>query len=150
VRAAATEVRYAAFWPRLANYVIDVLITEVPLSILRVPLASTPVGAPLVAGIIIAAVVAVYETWTIAASGQTVGMRVMKLRVVREEGGGLLPLGRAAARSVPFWIFHLFFFLLPIFIVVRLLADIAFLWSAWDPRGQGLHDKLGRALVIRE
>jgi uncharacterized RDD family membrane protein YckC len=30
-----------------------------------------------------------------------------------------------------------------------LLTFLALLWVAWDPRKQGLHDKLGGALVVR-
>lgn len=144
----AVTTQYATFWQRFLNYIIDILIIEVPLSIIRVPLASTFIGKAVVAGIIIAAITAVYEIGTVATWGQTLGMRVMKIRVVREEDRGPLPLERVAARSVAFWIFHLFFFSIPIFAVVRLLCDIAFLSMLWDDRKQGWHDKLGRALVV--
>ena len=88
--------------------------------------------------------------------GSTVGQRAIGARVVRvEDPAHRLPLERAAVRAIVFWGPGLITALLYIGqvsglgILVDLVVFLAVLWVAWDPRKQGLHDKLGRALVVR-
>jgi hypothetical protein len=72
------------------------------------------------------------------------------VRVVRvEDATANLPLGRALARAVIWWGAGLLSFVTGVGTVFELLVLLALLWVAWDPRKQGLHDKLGRALVVR-
>jgi uncharacterized RDD family membrane protein YckC len=72
--------------------------------------------------------------WTLA--GQTVGMALFGLRVVRAADGKRLGPGRAVGR----------FFALLLSFAVFLIGVI---WVAADRRKQGWHDKLARTVVVR-
>ncbi|MFF2505260.1 RDD family protein [Streptomyces sp. NPDC058067] len=66
---------------------------------------------------------------TVGTVGFTPGKRVMGLRVVAENGGGRLGLGRVLVRT--------------------LLLCVAVPALIWDRDGRGLHDRLSRAVQIR-
>lgn len=72
-------------------------------------------------------------------AGQTVGKRVMRLKVV--DAGSGAPMAAAAARKR--WIIHL------LFGFVGPLAYLDGLWQLWDPQKQTLHDKVARTVVVR-
>lgn len=84
----------------------------------------------------------VYELVFIALLGQTVGDMATGIKVVGQSGLGLPGFTRSLARigtillasSVP--------------LVGPYLAMLCYLWIFWDPRRQGLHDKVARTLVI--
>ena len=72
-------------------------------------------------------------------AGQTVGKRVMKLKVVDAESGAAMAAPAARKR----WIIHLLFgFLGP-------LTYLDGLWQLWDPQKQTLHDKVARTVVVK-
>jgi len=66
--------------------------------------------------------------------GQTMGMTVVGLKVVRMDGSGL-SVGRALLRYIGY-------------IINAILFSIGFLWTAFDPKRQGWHDKLAGTLVV--
>ncbi|RVU26270.1 RDD family protein [Streptomyces antnestii] len=66
---------------------------------------------------------------TVGTVGFTPGKRVMGLRVVAENGGGRLGLGRVLVRT--------------------LLLCVAVPALIWDRDGRGLHDRLSRAVQVR-
>ena len=70
--------------------------------------------------------------WT--ASGQTMGMTVVGLRVVGTDGERL-STGKALLRYLGY-------------IISAILFSIGFLWAAFDPKRQGWHDKLAGTLVV--
>jgi len=72
-------------------------------------------------------------------AGQTVGKRVMRLKVV--DAGSGASMAAAAARKR--WIIHL------LFGFVGPLAYLDGLWQLWDPQKQTLHDKVARTVVVR-
>jgi uncharacterized RDD family membrane protein YckC len=73
--------------------------------------------------------------WSYLGGGRTLGMRLLGLRVIREDGGPLGFIG-ALVRWVGLWISFAVCF-------------IGVLWVAGDSRKQGWHDKLAHTLVIR-
>lgn len=99
---------------------------------LAAALADIPRYALTLAGMIIAA-----QTlfWTFLAA--TPGMSLVGSRVVRDRDGRPLSLLRSAVRALGLWL------------GVACLG-IGVLWALRDPRGQGLHDKLVGAVVVRE
>ena len=68
--------------------------------------------------------------------GQTLGMRILGVRVVRSNGK---PLGYREAT-----LRHLVGYPLAI-----LSLGLGFLWALWDARQQGWHDKLADTVVVR-
>ncbi len=92
----------------------------------------------------------IYVVGLIAWRGQTVGEQAMGLRVIRladRQHPGLTP---ALAR----WL------VLALVLLVTLIAPrysgwaslwtlLVYLWAAWDPQRQGLHDKFAGVIVVR-
>lgn len=68
-------------------------------------------------------------------TGQTAGMRILGIYIVRESGKPFT-IKHAAVR-------HLLGY--PLSMAVFFLG---FLWMLWDPRQQGWHDKLARTIVV--
>lgn len=68
-------------------------------------------------------------------SGQTVGKKVLDIRVVRSIDGGPLGWGTALLR-------HLASFL------SALPCGLGYLWMLWDPEKQTWHDKLSSTVVV--
>ena len=65
-------------------------------------------------------------------SGQTLGKRVLGLRVMRADGTRLR-FGNAVRRQIGYWISAIFF--------------VGFLWILFDNKRQGFHDKLAGTIV---
>ena len=63
-------------------------------------------------------------------SGQTPGMSIMKIKVVRDADGGPVTAGAAILRLIGFWISHLVFY-------------IGFIWIFVDKRRRGWMDLIG-------
>jgi uncharacterized RDD family membrane protein YckC len=79
--------------------------------------------------------------------GQTVGMRAVGVRVVRNGSEGVLGYGLAFGRALVEQVFRLLSFTI-IFLVVVWLLDM--LWPLWDkPRRQTLHDKVVHTVVLQ-
>ena len=76
-----------------------------------------------------------YFGWLWSTSGQSLGMRVANIRVVRRDGSSL-SLVRAGLRgTVGYWISGLVF-------------GLGFIWAAFDGRKEGWHDKLFDTSVL--
>ncbi|HAW11784.1 MAG: RDD family protein [Candidatus Dormibacteria bacterium] len=120
-----------------------------------------PLANLLIVGAVGVIVYALYFGLLVSLWGRTVGQLAVGARVVRKEDlTKKLPLGRALARAVVFWVTPIFstcawlsgFGLFSVSLIAdaaSLLVLFALLWVAWDPQKQGLHDKVGRALVVR-
>jgi uncharacterized RDD family membrane protein YckC len=72
--------------------------------------------------------------WT--STGQTPGKKMMKLKVVKADGGTILTPGEAIVRY------------LCQFISAIALA-LGYLWVIWDPKHEAWHDKLAGTKVIK-
>jgi uncharacterized RDD family membrane protein YckC len=81
-----------------------------------------------------------YYTFLHSSRGQTVGKMILKLKVVDEATGSLIPIGRALIR----W-------LIPIplgFVTCGIVFLLDGLWPLWDVKRQALHDKIAKTLVV--
>lgn len=168
----APGLAYAGFGPRLLGYLIDSLLLLVAEAAVTIPLVIVPLvrfyrDHPVVRGqslpplptdlttrftvlsVLGAAASALYFGGLVAWRGRTLGQQAVGATVVRAEDGGKLPAGRAFLRAIVFWGPGLLNALPLLGSVAGLIAFIAMLAVAWDPRKQGWHDKLGKDLVVR-
>ncbi len=166
---------YASFWRRVSGYLIDIVVVAVPSIVAFVIIFGSAIssystqvqnaqneGLPLPklvlssSGELTFAIYAcifsaLYFGVLVAVWGSTVGQRAVGLRVVpMEDPTKRLPIERALLRAIPFWAANLLAFVPGVSDIVELLVLLALLWVAWDPRKQGLHDKLGRAFVLKD
>lgn len=140
----------AGFLPRFLAFLIDNIALSIIawlLSLLLVPLvgvtdqpnpglfALLAGTAGMVIGFILLFLQFLYFGWLWSTSGQSLGMRVTNIRVVRRNGGSL-SLVRAGLRgTVGYWISGLVF-------------GLGFIWVAFDSRKEGWHDKLFDTSVL--
>lgn len=82
----------------------------------------------------------VYEVLFIALTGQTIGKRLLGIRVVDATAGALPDLGQAGRRALPNVVG-----LVP---VVGSLAPLLYLRALWHPRRQGYHDAFASTIVV--
>jgi uncharacterized RDD family membrane protein YckC len=134
----------AGFWIRTLAYLFDAFVLSFiggafPYLVIYSTMSSDvpPGGAGGSAGGASLAISLVYFVlfWSHIGGGRTLGMRLLGLRVVREDGR---PLGLVDAfvRWIGLWISFAACF-------------IGVLWVAGDVRKQGWHDKLAHTLVVR-
>jgi uncharacterized RDD family membrane protein YckC len=76
-----------------------------------------------------------YYVYLHAMYGQTFGKMAMKIKVVNEDGTPL-DYRKAFLRWLGYFLCDLTFY-------------IGYLWAAFDPRKQGLHDKVCKTVVVR-
>jgi uncharacterized RDD family membrane protein YckC len=77
-----------------------------------------------------------YYVFLHGAYGQTFGKMVLRIQV-RNEDGTPLDYRKAFLRWLGYFL-------------CDLTLDLGYLWAAFDPRKQGLHDKLCKTIVIHE
>jgi uncharacterized RDD family membrane protein YckC len=170
----APGLEYASFWRRFGGYILDGIIIAVPTVIVFFIIFGSTIstyanqvtyanqyGLPtpsyvlssggVVTFSLIGCILAVlYFGVLVAGWGSTLGQRAVGVRVVCvEDPASHLPLGRALARSIVWWAPGLLAFVSGVGTIADLVVFLCLLWVAWDPKKQGLHDKLGRALVVR-
>lgn len=85
----------------------------------------------ILSGIILSAI---YYIASWARTGQTVGKTVLGVQVITSHGERL-PWGRSIVRYIGY-------------VISGLLLSLGFLWIVFDPKRQGLHDKLAGTYVI--
>ena len=68
-------------------------------------------------------------------SGQTIGKKVMNIRIVDADNGGPIGYGRAFVR----WNGK---------IISAIPCGLGFLWMLWDPNKQTWHDKMSNSVVV--
>lgn len=116
----------ADFWTRFAGALLDGLILTIPSVLMYFVI-------PFLGGI---AVDFLYHWLAVAYwDGQTIGKRVVGVRVVRPDGRPV-DAGTAAARAA-------------MRIVSGLAFAIGFLWAAWDPERRTWHDMVADTRVFR-
>lgn len=77
-----------------------------------------------------------YYVYLHGAYGQTFGKMALQIRVLREDGS---PIGYG--KSFLRWLGYF---------VCDVTLNLGYVWAAFDPRKQGLHDKLCRTIVVKE
>jgi uncharacterized RDD family membrane protein YckC len=121
----------ATFGQRLGAYLIDVVLTNIVVYILT-SFISGGTASLVMSFLITLGYFSVFEG---SGSGQTVGKRLLGIRVVDFETGLPIPYGRAFARNIGRLISGLVFLL-------------GYLWMLWDRDRQTWHDKIASTTVV--
>ena len=77
----------------------------------------------------------VYFPYYWARSGQTPGMKMMSIRVVRDRDGGPVTGGQAILRLIGYWVSGFVFYL-------------GYIWIFIDKRKRGWHDLIAGTVVV--
>jgi uncharacterized RDD family membrane protein YckC len=147
----APGIRYASHGGRLLAYIIDVVILGAVLTALFMVLALSArgdmqpdgefgaggAGAFLLFMLLAIVISIAYFPFFWARSGATPGMRMFRLRVVRDRDGGPISGGQAIMRLIGYWI-------------NQIALYIGFAWILVDQRRRGWHDLIAGTVVIEE
>ncbi len=124
----------AGFWIRVGAYLIDVVIVLVVGSILNSILGVDPIAGANGLGQLISIVYFVVF-WSSTGGGQTLGMRILNLKVIKTDGSELT-LVQAVIRYVGL-------------IISAIPFGIGLIWVAFDADKQGWHDKIAGTYVVK-
>ncbi|MCX5390964.1 RDD family protein [Streptomyces sp. NBC_00094] len=144
---------------RILARLIDWLIIAVPLAIIGIPfdiytratedgndfgdtVNSLNGGSQLVFQLITIVAYVAYDTVMTAKNGQTLGKKLMKLRVAMLNDGSTPPMSQSLLRAVVLWLPALICCacLWPLLLLILILVD--------KPYKQGLHDKAAKTVVV--
>jgi uncharacterized RDD family membrane protein YckC len=157
----------AHFWWRVLSFTIDSLILGVVISL---PLRSSHQSFYVI--VVLQAVAAfLYGALFIGyGNGQTLGMRMVRIRCVRADDRGRVEPSRAFRRAFCYAVlllvgtlYHFHIIQNPdhqqsiengkqgfLLLALALPHYLDLLWVAWDKKNQTLHDKFARTIVLRE
>jgi uncharacterized RDD family membrane protein YckC len=119
----------AGFGERLVAAIIDGVLVGVVNGILFGVLKSAGYGL----GTLIGLAYTIYLEGS--PSGQTVGKKVMNIRIVDADNGGPIGYGRAFLRYIGK-------------IISAIPCGLGYLWMLWDPNKQTWHDKIASTVVV--
>ena len=125
----APGLAFGGFWLRVGAYIIDVILLGIVGAILSLVLGA---AGPWVGGTIFS----VYFIALWGTTGQTIGMMLLGLNVVRDADGGKITWGKAVLRFVGLF-------------VAFACVYIGVIWVAFDSRKRGWHDIIGGTVVVR-
>ena len=149
------DVAPASFWARVGAFVLDLVITFVPVFALVIALAAAGAGptAAVVAGPLWTGVFLVYASVTEGTVRQaTLGKRFFGIAVTRVNGRRVFParaFGRASVKMLPFAIAGVLQQVPPLGYVAFPLPYLALALAAVTPRRQALHDLVAGTRVVR-
>jgi serine/threonine-protein kinase len=135
---------YASYGKRVGAFVIDVVLCYMLIMMLALLGGALLAGGSLSGGgfFLLAALAAswLYFLWPTASSGQTLGKKMLKIKVV-DASGDAPGWGKSFMRYVVgFGLENLL-----MYIMIGLLG---WLWPLWDANKQAWHDKIGGTFVI--
>ncbi len=126
--------------PRLVGYIVDTLIVIAAVFAIVVVFGLLATIVPILGGIGLAVgilgVPLAYFPYFWAKSGQTPGMKMMNIKVVRDVDGGPITMGQAILRLLGYWVSSLVFYL-------------GFIWIFIDKRQRGWFDLIAGTVVIK-
>ena len=134
----APGIQFASPGARLVGYIVDLAIQFVVVIVLGIIAIILGVIIPLLAFIPALLIILVsigYFPYFWVEGGQTPGMSIMKIKVVRDEDGGPITWGPAILRWIGFWVSTFVFY-------------IGFIWIFVDKRRRGWMDLLAGTVVI--
>jgi uncharacterized RDD family membrane protein YckC len=151
------QTTYAGFWIRLAARLIDGVILGIPFALLFGVIAvaagvfagntnstnqnTSGAAAAVFGGFFILlylcflVITLGYWIYFWGTSGATLGMRLLRLRVIDANTGATIGYARAVVRLL-------------MTVVNSWACYIGWIWVAFDPRKQGWHDKVANSVVI--
>jgi uncharacterized RDD family membrane protein YckC len=125
--------KVVGFRRRLLAYLIDTLILSLISGSLMFSVSfNNQMGFAWLPGFLIVA--AYYIFFWAKQDGQTLGNRLLAIRVIRENGQGL-DWGAAVIRYIGYQL-------------SGIACGLGFLWIIWDKNKQGWHDKIAKTLVV--
>ena len=133
--AVSTTTNKGGFWVRTFAYLIDAIGIGIVSGIIGSIISSDPTGTTSNGVSFLLGLAYFCYFWSSNGGGQTLGMRVLDLKVVRTDGSALT-LTQALIRYVG------------LFVSFICLA-IGVIWVAFDADKQGWHDKIAGTYVIR-
>ena len=117
---------YASFWRRFAGSFIDGLIIGVlPGMVFRTGNAN---GISFLIGL-------GYSVWMLGTYGQTVGMMILKIKILKENGS-----------KVSYQDAILRYFAA---ILSAIVLFLGYLWMIWDSKKQTWHDHIAKTVVVK-
>jgi uncharacterized RDD family membrane protein YckC len=140
---------FGGFGERLIAYIIDIVVTGLVILVIVV------IGGLIVAGgaasdidiltgagivVLVLALIIIplaYFPYFWARDGQTPGMRMLDLRVVRDADGGPISGGQAVLRLIGYWVSGAVFYL-------------GYIWIFVDKRRRGWHDLIAGTVVVKK
>jgi uncharacterized RDD family membrane protein YckC len=137
-RGPAPGIEYASHGARLVAYIVDVLIQgALAIALVLVSLIATAIFPPLfIVGLLAwLAITIAYFPYFWARTGQTPGMKMMGIKVVRDADGGPITTGQAILRLIGYWVSGFVFYL-------------GYIWIFIDKRRRGWHDLIAGTIVI--
>jgi len=121
---------------RFVAYIIDSVVLGVPFAVLGGVAGGSGSSGALAAIEVLAIIASIaYFVYFWSTSGQTLGQKMVKVRVVGADSGETITAGRAGIRYVGM-------------LISVWLIFLGLIWVAIDPRKQGWHDKMANTLVI--
>ncbi|OGO59327.1 MAG: hypothetical protein A2V85_09105 [Chloroflexi bacterium RBG_16_72_14] len=147
----APGVRFAGPGARLLAYIVDTILLSAVFILIFFLFTALAIGTASADGdvsggavggflllILIAIVVSIaYFPWFWWKGGQTPGMKVFHIRVVRDADGGPISGGAALLRLLGYWVNSAVFY-------------IGFIWIFVDKRRRGWHDLIAGTVVIEQ
>jgi uncharacterized RDD family membrane protein YckC len=133
--AAAVTGAKAGFWIRVVAFIIDSILIAVVNAIIAAILSSSTTGRSGIQTLLGIIYFAYFWSSSSPWPGQTVGDKLLNLRVIRTDGSDLT-LVQAFIRYVGLFISFIVIF-------------IGVIWVAFDPNKQGWHDKIAGTYVIK-
>jgi uncharacterized RDD family membrane protein YckC len=130
---------YGGAGERLIAYLVDGLIVGAVNVVLVIVMLALLITAPVLIVLPVAAIISVslaYFPYFWQVHGQTPGMRMFQLYVVRDRDGGPITAGQAILRLVGYWVDGLVFYL-------------GFIWILIDSRKRGWHDLIAGTVVVK-
>jgi uncharacterized RDD family membrane protein YckC len=136
----APGIQFASPGARLVGYIVDIVIQFLAflvVAVLSIVLTAIVPPFAIVGFLAIVAISVGYFPYFWVQSGQTPGMSIMRIKVVRDADGGPIAWGPAILRWIGFWVSTVVFY-------------IGFIWIFVDRRRRGWMDLLAGTVVIAE
>ncbi len=133
--AVAVTTNKAGFWVRTLAYLMDAIGIGIVSGIIGAMLAGGATGTTANGLSFLFGLAYFCYFWSAQGGGQTLGMRVLKLKVIRTDGSALT-LTQALIRYVGLFVSFICLF-------------IGVIWVAFDADKQGWHDKIAGTYVLR-
>lgn len=130
----AVTAEKAGFWTRVLAFIIDAVLLGIVGQILSIAIAEGDFTRTQGLQTLVGLAYYLYF-WTSYGGGQTIGMRVLNIKVVRTDGTQLDLVG-GILRYVGL-------------IISFAVIFIGVIWVAFDSQKQGWHDKIARTYVVK-
>jgi uncharacterized RDD family membrane protein YckC len=134
----AAGIAFAGPGDRLVAYIVDAIILSVAVGLLAILTAVLVFTVPILAiltGLAIVVVPLIYFPYYWSRDGQTPGLKMMGIRVVRDRDGGPITSGQAILRLIGYWVSGFFF-------------GLGYIWILIDKRRRGWHDLIAGTVVV--